>query len=139
MARRDARDLAMRIIYANDLGGEIRPLEANAMSDAEIHLTSMDSIDIRFIDRVVAVYKQNAAEIDETISSLSPGWSLYRIAKIDLAILRLALCEIGYMNEVPLSVAINEAVELAKKYSTDQSGRFVNGVLGSFARKISNE
>ncbi|MBQ9988678.1 MAG: transcription antitermination factor NusB [Clostridia bacterium] len=138
MARRDARDLAMRMIYAEDLGGKLEPLKDGEMPDEENCLIAMDEFDRGYIDRVMAVFRENAAVIDETINGLSSDWSLNRISKVDLAILRLACCEIGHMNEVPLSVAINEAVELAKKYGTDQSSRFVNGVLGGYARKLTN-
>jgi len=76
----------------------------------------------------------NREELDNTISSFLTGWKINRIAKVNLAILRLAVYEILFMEEVPDSVAINEAVELAKKYGTAEDAAFVNGVLGSVAR-----
>ena len=72
-------------------------------------------------------------EIDELISSYAQGWVLDRMPNIDRALLRLAAWEILFNSEVPAAVAIDEAVELAKEYSTDDSGRFVNGVLGRIA------
>jgi len=72
-------------------------------------------------------------EIDELIMSYAQGWTLDRMPHVDLALLRLASWEILYNAEVPTAVAIDEAVELAKEYSTDDSGRFVNGVLGKIA------
>lgn len=74
------------------------------------------------------------SEIDEKLSSLSSGWKLSRMNKVDLAILRLAVYEIVY-EELPPKIAINEAVELAKKYGSDQSGSFVNGVLAGLVNK----
>lgn len=72
-------------------------------------------------------------EIDELITSYAQGWTLGRMPNIDRSLLRLAAWEILHNDEVPAAVAINEAVELAKDYSTDESGRFVNGVLGRIA------
>jgi N utilization substance protein B len=77
---------------------------------------------------------QHLDEVDNLIDFHTVGWKKDRIAKVDLAILRLAIYEIVFTNEVPDSVAANEAIELAKKYSTDESGSFVNGVLGKVIR-----
>ncbi len=76
---------------------------------------------------------QYRPEFDEIIEKYSNGWKLNRIPKVNLSVLRLALCEIMYMN-VPENVAINEAVELAKKYSGKEDFSFVNGILGSYSR-----
>ena len=73
-------------------------------------------------------------EIDEAINKVTTGWSTGRIAKVDLAIIRLAVYEIKYDDSVPTGVAINEAVELAKKYGQDGSPSFINGVLAKFAQ-----
>ncbi len=73
-------------------------------------------------------------EIDEAINKETTGWSTSRIAKVDLAIIRLAVYEIKYDDTVPTGVAINEAVELAKKYGQDGSPAFINGVLAKFAQ-----
>lgn len=71
----------------------------------------------------------NIDEIDKTLNENSKGWPIERMTKTDLAIARLAVCEILYMEDVPKAVAINEAVELAKSYGTDQSSKFVNAIL----------
>lgn len=73
-------------------------------------------------------------EIDEIISSFSSGWKLKRLPKVNVAILRLAVYEIKFVDDVPNSVAINEAVELAKKYSGKEDASFINGVLGAYTR-----
>ena len=72
--------------------------------------------------------------LDEKISEISDGWQIGRLGKPELAILRLALYEMLYDEEVPFRVAINEAVELAKKYGTDDSSRYVNGILGAIMK-----
>ncbi|MEZ3420350.1 MAG: transcription antitermination factor NusB [Eubacterium sp.] len=73
-------------------------------------------------------------EFDEIIEKYANGWKLSRIPKVNLSVLRLALCEIIYIDGVPENVAINEAVELAKKYSGKEDFSFVNGILGSYSR-----
>lgn len=73
-------------------------------------------------------------EIDDVISNLSNGWKINRLPKVSLSILRLAMYEMEYVDSVPDSVAINEAVELSKKYSSKEDSSFVNGVLGTFSR-----
>ena len=74
-----------------------------------------------------------SAIIDELIDEKSTGWKTNRMAKVDLAIIRLAVYEIKFEDDIPTKVSINEAVELAKKYGADESGAFVNGVLAKFA------
>ena len=73
------------------------------------------------------------AELDALIDEKSTGWKTNRMAKVDLAIIRLAVYEIKFEDDIPTKVSINEAVELAKKYGADESGSFVNGVLAKFA------
>lgn len=73
------------------------------------------------------------AELDALIDEKSTGWKTNRMAKVDLAIIRLAVYEIKFEDDIPTKVSINEAVELAKKYGADESGVFVNGVLAKFA------
>ncbi|MBQ9532072.1 MAG: transcription antitermination factor NusB [Eubacterium sp.] len=75
-------------------------------------------------------------KLDEIISEHSTGWKLSRISKVNISILRLAVYEISYVEDVPDSVAINEAVELAKKYSTKEDAGFVNGILGAYTRSL---
>ena len=77
---------------------------------------------------------ENKDKLDEIISCHSTGWKLSRISKVNISILRLAVFEINYVDEVPDSVAINEAVELAKKYSSPEDAGFVNGILGAYLR-----
>ena len=79
----------------------------------------------------------NKNELDAKIEAFARGWRLSRIPKINIAILRIALYEIQYVDDVPASVAVNEAVELAKKYSGSDDASFINGILGSFVRSLS--
>lgn len=77
---------------------------------------------------------ENKDELDEIISSFSNGWKIARIPKVNISILRLAIYEMKHVESVPSSVAINEAVELAKKYSSKEDASFINGILGAYSR-----
>lgn len=92
--------------------------------------------DQTYIDTVVGGVREHAQEIDAQIASCLRGWTLERLARADLAILRLAVFEMQYTG-LPAAVAINEAVELTRKYSQEESCSFVNGVLGTISRKLS--
>lgn len=108
------------------------PLEATIDDNAELYNGGICG----YAQAVVTAIDSLQGEIDEIISKyLKKGWSISRISRPSLAILRLAVYEIKYLDSVPQSVSINEAVELSKKYSIDES-KFVNGVLGAFVRDI---
>ena len=92
--------------------------------------------DQAYIDTVVSGVREHAGELDAQIAACLLGWTLERLARVDLAILRLAVFEMQYMS-LPAPVAINEAVELTRKYSQEESCSFVNGVLGTISRKKS--
>lgn len=79
---------------------------------------------------------ENIEEIDNYIIANLEGWSINRLAKVDLSVLRLAIFEIMYRDDIPMEVSINEAIETVKKYSTDDAFKFINGVLGGFVRSI---
>ena len=87
-----------------------------------------------YVKKVFFGVYENVNDIDEIISQNAVGWSIKRITKTALAILRLAIYEIKYYDEIPVSVAINEAVELAKKYSTPEDASYINGLLGTVVR-----
>jgi N utilization substance protein B len=87
-----------------------------------------------FADALTRAALDHVGELDQIISEFAEGWSLERMPGIDRNILRLALAEIIHFDEIPIGVSIDEAVELAKQYSTEESGTFVNGILGAFVR-----
>ena len=105
----------------------------------EIADNIIDSRDEYLSDYAIETAKaieNNASDIDELISKyLSKGWKISRISRVSLALLRVAVYEMKYVSAVPVSVAINEAVELAKKYSADDAS-FINGVLGAVAKEL---
>jgi transcription antitermination factor NusB len=91
--------------------------------------------DREYIDAKVAAIKENLAEIDKKLDKHSNKWKIRRLGKSELAILRLAIYEIDYDDDIPEKVAINEAVELAKSYCDDNSAGFINGVLSGIIKE----
>ena len=89
-----------------------------------------------YVEKVFLGVFENLSQIDEKISENLKGWKLSRISKVSLAILRLAVFEMLFFDDIPFGVSINEAVELAKKYSTQEDASFINGVLGALSKKL---
>ncbi len=83
-----------------------------------------------YVLQIASIYKENSGEIDSLIKKFAKGWDIERLVKIDKDILRIAIAELLYVDSVPVKVVIDEALELAKKYSTDDSASFINGILG---------
>lgn len=130
MSRTAARETAIRLTYQWQLGGEAG-LEA---INETIETDRLDSEDFQYIQEVLEGVMAECDLLDRRISELGGSWKIERISKVELAILRVAIFEMFHRDDVPTGVAINEAVELAKRYGGDQSGRFVNGILGGIAR-----
>lgn len=129
-SRRDARRRALEILYEADLKDRPVPTVLAA------HMASEDEPPEYALALVRGVYR-DAARIDELIATHAKGWTLARMPIVDRNLLRIGVHEILDVPEVPTAVAINEAVDLAKELSTDDSGRFVNGVLGRIAEEAS--
>lgn len=87
-----------------------------------------------FAKKLAVMTVENVEEIDAKIQEFAVGWTVSRITKVSLSILRIAICEILYMDDIPVGVSINEAVELAKQYAGKEDSAFINGVLGSISR-----
>ncbi len=129
MARTGERENLMKMIYQMGVQEDFSAEEYEKFTA----LQADSQITEYFVNGYRAA-ASNLKEIDELIDRYSVRWKTSRLPKVDLAILRLALTEICYLTDIPVSVTINEAVELAKKYSTEKSSKFINGVLGSAAR-----
>ena len=114
MSRTSARETAMKLLYEYSVTGTLSKDSLENAPDA-LGAESLDENNLRYVGDIVAGFTDKCNEIDEIISSNSKSWKLERIAKVDLAILRLALYEILYMDDIPQKVTINEAIELAKK------------------------
>ncbi|MGE5559901.1 MAG: transcription antitermination factor NusB [Chloroflexota bacterium] len=128
--RRAAREAAIKTLYQVDVGG----MEVNAAFAAAADMEGLDGEALDFARALSLGTTEHRATVDARIGQLSHAWTVSRLAAVDRAILRLAAYEILYRPDIPVSASINEAVELAKIYSTPESGRFVNGVLGALAR-----
>ena len=131
-----AREIAMKMLYAASLGGGETMDEVLEQSEQTDTLTDSEKT---FLENLVAGVTDRQEQLDEIIGKYAQGWSLNRLARVDLTILRLAVYEIMFMPEIPVGATINEAVELAKKYAEDKSSGFINGILGSVARELRGE
>ena len=132
-ARRKARALALQALYEVDSAGH----EVEGVVNQLLARGGLSEENADFTRELVSGVIQHKAKIDLNIQSLAPAWPLEQIPVVDRNILRLAIFEILLDNKVPVKVAINEAVELAKTFGSDNSSRFVNGVLGSVSALVS--
>ena len=130
MDRKTARAQAMKLIYEWEMGGD-------GGEDTRLELLEVQpgENESEFMNALVEGVQQNTPRIDEALGQFVRGWSLDRVTRVDLAILRLAAYELLF-TKTPEGGVGNEAVELANQYSTDKAGGFVNGVLGNLARNI---
>ena len=139
MSRRQAREFALQFIFSVDFNKDENVTELleefHESETAFIETNDYTKKDLEFANRLIIGTVENMEKIDELITKSSIGWTFDRIAKVDLAILRLAIFEIHFLEDVPEGVSANEAVDLAKKYSTDDAGSFVNGVIGKIIRE----
>lgn len=124
MKRTEARELAFKTIYSKFFN--------NAESEEEIECLDKDCLE--YVGKILKTFAEHYTEINEIISTNLKGYTIERLYKIDLAILTLAIIELKFMEGTPKEVVINEAVELAKKFSTDKSPRFINGVLADIVK-----
>ena len=146
MKRGDARELAVHLIYGRNFTGEEpeqvvstrlnKEYYEKLSQENEIYTEFPNRAQLRYIDAVVAGIANREEELNEQIQKFSIGWDVSRISRLARCILQLAIFEILYVEDVPTGVAVSEAVRLAKKYDGDDTGSFVNGILGSFARSL---
>ena len=144
MTRGNLRELALHLIYGWEfIGGD--PVEVvktrlekayydDLAGENEIYAEHPHPKQVGYIDTVVSGVSQHMDELNEIIGKFSIGWDVSRISRLARAILQLAIYEILYVTDVPDGVAASEAVRLAKKYDGDDTGAFVNGILGSYLR-----
>lgn len=143
MSRRHARALALQVLYHIDVGraDPERALSHAFVRDIETEEGShaLSERDAGFARLLVTGAWSRRDSIDEIIARYARDWSVERMAAVDRNLLRLAIYEILEVNDVPDSVAADEAVELAKEFSTADSSKFINGILGSVIRSIGQE
>ncbi len=144
MTRANARELAVHLIYSRDFTGD-EPKEIISMrldkdyyallaDENDIYTQTPSGKQVAYLDCVVSGVASRLDELNTHIQNYSIGWDINRISKLTRAIMQLAIFEILYIEDVPTGVAISEAVRIAKMYDGDDTGAFVNGILGAFAR-----
>lgn len=149
MTRANARELAVHLIYSQSFTGEEPEQVVSTRLDKEYYkkLSAENEVyeerpsraQLQYIDGVVAGIANRMDELNAEIQKYSIGWDVSRISRLARSIMQLAIYEILYLEDVPVGVAVSEAVRLAKKYDGDDTGAFVNGILGSYARSLPAE
>ena len=144
MTRANARELAVHLIYGREFTQEEpdqvvstrlnKEYYAQLSQENEVYSERPSRAQVAYIDKVVSGVANRQDELNAQIQRFAIGWDVSRISRLARAILQLALFEILYMADVPEGVAVSEAVRLAKKYDGDDTGAFVNGILGSYLR-----
>lgn len=131
MTRSEAREQAFIVLFEKIFDDEstIAEIVENAREAELIKINN-------FAENILKAVEENMASIDEIISDNSKGWTVARLPKVSLAVLRLAIGEMKYIDEVPAGVSVNEAVELTKKYGTAEDASYINGVLGAVAKSL---
>ncbi len=134
MSRRVARELALRALYAHELSGN--PIDAIV---ADMIDSSQEGDRVReFARNLFERTARDKKRLDEYVIARTKNWDFERIAIIDRLIMRLAICEFLHFEDIPPKVSIDEAIEIAKKYSTENSGQFINGILDGVLQDIKN-
>ena len=149
MTRANARELAVHLIYGREFTGE-EPNEVVAIrldkeyyaklsQENQVYAERPSRAQMAYIDQVVSGVANRTEDLNAQIQKYSIGWDISRISRLARTIMQLAMFEILYVDDVPTGVAISEAVRIAKMYDGDDTGAFVNGILGAFARGLTAE
>ena len=146
MTRGNARELAVHLIYGRNFTGEEpsavteirleREYYEKLAAENDVYAERPSRAQRAYLDAVTSGVASREDELNETIQKFSIGWDVKRISRLTRSVMQLAIYEILYVEDVPTGVAISEAVRLAKKYDGDDTGAFVNGILGAFARSL---
>ena len=149
MTRGDARELAIHLIYGREFTGDDpaqiiserlnKDYYSQLAGENEVYEERPSKAQMAYIDTVVSGVASRIEDLNAIIQKFSIGWDVSRISRLTRTIMQLALFEIQYVEDVPTGVAISEAVRIAKMYDGDDTGSFVNGILGSFARSLNPE
>ncbi len=131
MSRRIARQTALQTLFQLDIAEVKAQPDIDSVLEDRLSQVSLETQDSEYVALVVRGVMQHMQELDRWINSCSLDWKVQRLARVDRNILRLAIFEIRFLEDVPMKVSVNEAVDLAKRFSDAQSPKFVNGILGS--------
>lgn len=146
MTRANARELAIHLIYGRNFTGE-EPQDVVKIrldkeyyemlsSENDVYAERPSKAQTAYIDQVVSGVASREEELNDIIQKFSIGWDISRISRLARSVMQLAIFEIQNLKDVPTGVAISEAVRIAKKYDGDDTGSFVNGILGAYARSL---
>ena len=149
MTRGNARELAVHLIYGRNFTGE-EPQQVIATrlekeyyeklgKENQVYSDRPSRAQMAYIDCVVTGVANRTEELNDQIQKYSIGWDITRISRLARTVMQLAIFEILYVEDVPTGVAISEAVRIVKMYDGNDTGAFVNGILGSFARSLTQE
>ena len=146
MTRANARELAVHLIYGREFTGEepqkvvstrlTKEYYASLSQENDVYSERPIKAQVNYLDTVVSGVANRLEELNDQIQKFSIGWDVRRISRLTRCVMQLAIFEILYLEDVPTGVAISEAVRIAKKYDGDDTGAFVNGILGAFARSL---
>ena len=149
MTRGNARELAIHLIYAREFTGDDptkiitdrldKEYYAQLAGENQVYEDRPSKAQMAYIDTVVSGVANRVDDLNAIIQKFSIGWDVSRISRLTRTIMQLAIFEIQFVEDVPTGVAISEAVRIAKMYDGDDTGSFVNGILGSFARSLTAE
>ncbi|MFM8830939.1 MAG: transcription antitermination factor NusB [Spartobacteria bacterium] len=131
--RRDAREAAVQYLYQREMQGD----QSDQALEEFYEMRGLSPSGRRFCDDLLQGWMQHREEIDEVIAKNARNFEFHRLSAVDRNVLRIACHEILFRSDIPAPVAINEAIEIAKKYSTEDSGKFVNGVLDNIRKQKS--
>lgn len=144
VSRKEAREIALHLVFELGFGAFEAENVMTERLDEEImrsiageialYAGPLDEVQTKYIVTIVKGVAENLEALDAQIAEHAKGWSLSRLSRITIALLRVALYEMQYVEDVPVGVAINEAVALAKIYDSEETAAFINGVLGTVAR-----
>jgi len=142
LSRRRAREIALQVLYSLDANADVDPTAALSFYFDRFAAEERDdqdaaeesgeeAVDHAYVDTLVREVTEHRAELDDVLGQLSRNWRIERIARVERTILRMALYELKYRDDIPARVSINEAIELAKRFGADGASAFVNGLLDS--------
>ena len=129
-SRRHARELAFRVLFQCEASGDPYDETVEIMIDRD----GSAAVVAAYVRRLVGAFEANAGAVERAIRSASDRWKLDRMAATDRSVLKLGVVELMFFDDVPARVALDEAVEIARKFGTEESGKFVNGILDKVAR-----
>jgi N utilization substance protein B len=130
--RKKARELVLKCLYAHESTGQ----PVDSICETLIHTSDLGAESLRFAEQLFKAVVDVTPELDDRITRFSQNWQIERVAMVDKNILRIGICELLRFPDIPARVSINEGVELAKKYSSLESSRFVNGILDAIYKSL---